>query len=320
MDKQNPSLVRQVLGAIAGAAVAFVLYQSTVTIAPKLHALIALPTAPGVMQQDTLRTATTEDLYNRDRMERRAREIAEQFGRNEPGSVRRDRSTDQTTIDAIPQAPIDGAVSGQQGEFPLRPVDAPSESAENASSSAATSAARAGLFTPPANRVMYGPFGWLRNAKKFLLPVSSSSSIGQSAAASSSAQPAVTAPVAGATLPTEESAQSSADPELMETEELVAPQPLEGEEPVEQEPVAAPEPAPHEEIPVVIIEEPPPMPPYEGPPMIGAIKTKSTRLPQSGLGLGAIAFMAVGAAVGRRARKSVQPSALKGRQALNGKS
>lgn len=94
-DTKNP-LWKQLFGAVAGAAIAFVIYTTYTTVSGALQAVVILPTAPDVKYQNELRLSNTEGSYA-ERLLRRMQQAAWKLPTAMPGTVRRESESLQVT-------------------------------------------------------------------------------------------------------------------------------------------------------------------------------------------------------------------------------
>lgn len=138
MSKPTSPLWKQLLGAVAGALVALAVYEIYSFASSHLQAVIALPTAPGVTSQGELRFAVSSEVpSNANRMQRRAQEIANAFGRNDPTTVQ--RNPGQDTISVGDPQPA-GSNTSATATAPLRPTGTIGSPAPKSSSSSVASA------------------------------------------------------------------------------------------------------------------------------------------------------------------------------------
>lgn len=287
-QKKTVPLWKQLVGALGGAAVAFMLYQGYTFTAPRLQALVTLPSAPGIGDQATTRMATDEHVEKQSRIARRIREIASRFGRANTDSVEITRSA--VTVEEVSPPTSDPApTQGETFTGPVWPIGTVSEpnvwNAGTTQSSSASSVASSTATNPfnDQNRVMYGPYGWLKNAKKYGL-VSSFSSV--------PAVAQVAAPVMGVTAETPSSVVPVA-PAAVDA-------PVTEEAPVSDEAAMVDEAAMHDSA----SDESTLPDPYELPaPLMAEVSNRGNSLPQSGFGIGLLSLTALGAALGRRATR-----------------
>lgn len=121
-ESKKPPLWKQLLGAIAGAAIALVLYEGYVVVTPKLTALVTLPTAPGVTQQTEVQLATDDptEIAAHERLIRRLRMLGRRFSGPLTDAVHRLIGQDKIVV--VPQGESPSPAPTQHAPRPVPPA------------------------------------------------------------------------------------------------------------------------------------------------------------------------------------------------------